>query len=44
MFVIDRNIFYLLCLIFGLFWVLVEGWIAYWVYRAYRLLDRTLGK
>jgi len=42
MFTIDQNLFYLLCLLFGLFWVIVEGFIAYWVYRSYRLLDKHL--
>ena len=42
MFEIDRNLFYLLCLIFGLFWVVIEGLIAYWVYKVYKLLDKYL--
>ncbi len=42
MITVDKDIFYLICLIFGLFWVIVEGLIAYWVYRAYKLLDKHL--
>lgn len=38
MFTIDRNLFYLVCLIFGLFWVVVEGLIAFWIYKLYKTI------
>ena len=40
MFTIDRSTFYLLFLAFGIFWVIVEGLIAFWMYKMYKLLDK----
>ncbi len=41
---IDRNTFYIICLLFGLFWVLVEGYIAYLVYKAHKIIKKHLEK
>lgn len=36
----SRETFYTVCFIFGLFWVFVEGYIAYLVYRMYQILKK----
>lgn len=41
---INRDLFYTICLLFGIFWVVVEGLIAYWVYKMYKLVDKHLAK
>ncbi len=44
MFAIDTNTFFLIALIFGIFWVIVEGAMAYFVYKGYRILEKYLSK
>lgn len=41
MFTVDKNIFFIICLVFGLFWVFVEGLIAYFVYKMYKTIERN---
>jgi len=35
---VNRDLFYTICLIFGLFWVIIEGLIAYWIYKLYKIV------
>ena len=40
----DRDMFYLVCLLFGAFWVIVEGLIAFWVWKMYKMMKVKLEK
>ena len=41
---VNRDLFYTVCLIFGLFWVIIEGLIAYWIYKLYKIVKTKVEK
>jgi len=41
---VDQNTFYTIALIFGAFWVIVEGLAAYLLYKMYKFLKKQIGR
>lgn len=40
----DQKVVYLIAIIFGAFWVVIETLIAYWIYKIYKLTKARFKK